>query len=55
MPIPAFDYAQLRSEDVKDMMFVNLFQALINNPQMMATEPSFDRKKRKPCSVLPVR
>jgi len=37
-PSYAFDYAQARSEDVKDMMFVNLFQVLINNPQMTATE-----------------
>lgn len=37
-PTFAFDYAQQRTEDVKDMMFVNLFQTLVQNPQMTATE-----------------
>jgi hypothetical protein len=37
-PSYAFDYATTRQEEVKDMMFVNLFQVLINNPQMTATE-----------------
>jgi len=37
-PQYAFEYASQRAEDVKDMMFVNLFQTLINNPQMTATE-----------------
>lgn len=37
-PTFAFDYATQRAEDVKDMMFVNLFQTLVQNPQMTATE-----------------
>lgn len=37
-PTYAFNYATQRREDVKDMMFVNLFQILTNNPQMTATE-----------------
>lgn len=37
-PSYAFDYAKQRAEDVRDMLFVNLFQVLVNNPQMTATE-----------------
>lgn len=37
-PSYAFEYAATRAEDIKDMMFVNLFQILANNPQMTATE-----------------
>jgi hypothetical protein len=37
-PSYAFEYASGRAEDVKDMMFVNLFQTLVQNPQMTATE-----------------
>lgn len=37
-PGPALDYATQRAEDIRDMMFVNLFQILIQNPQMTATE-----------------
>ena len=37
-PSYAFEYAAQRAEDVKDMMFVNLFQTLVNHPDMTATE-----------------
>ena len=37
-PGPALDYAAQRSEDIRDMLFVNLFQVLVQNPQMTATE-----------------
>lgn len=37
-PQPALEYAAQRSEDIRDMLFVNLFQVLIQNPQMTATE-----------------
>lgn len=37
-PSYAFEYANARAEEIKDMMYVNLFQVLINNPQMTATE-----------------
>jgi hypothetical protein len=37
-PAPAFDYAATRAEEIRDMMFVNLFQVLVNNPEMTATE-----------------
>jgi hypothetical protein len=37
-PGPAFDYAASRAEEIRDMMFVNLFQTLVQNPQMTATE-----------------
>ncbi|TPJ70466.1 portal protein [Mesorhizobium sp. B2-6-7] len=37
-PGPAFDYAATRAEEIRDMMFVNLFQTLVQNPQMTATE-----------------
>jgi len=34
----AFEYAGQRAEEIRDMMFVNLFQTLVQNPQMTATE-----------------
>lgn len=37
-PGPALEYATQRAEDIRDMLFVNLFQILIQNPQMTATE-----------------
>jgi hypothetical protein len=37
-PSYAFDYAGTRAEEIRDMMFVNLFQTLVQNPQMTATE-----------------
>jgi hypothetical protein len=37
-PTYAFDYAAGRAEEIRDMMFVNLFQTLVQNPQMTATE-----------------
>jgi hypothetical protein len=37
-PTHAFDYAESRAEEIRDMMFVNLFQTLVQNPQMTATE-----------------
>lgn len=37
-PTFAFDYAKTRADEVRDMMFVNLFQVLVQNPQMTATE-----------------
>ncbi|RWO68966.1 MAG: phage tail protein [Mesorhizobium sp.] len=37
-PSYAFDYAQTRADEIRDMMFVNLFQTLVQNPQMTATE-----------------
>lgn len=37
-PSYAFDYAASRAEEIRDMMFVNLFQTLVQNPEMTATE-----------------
>jgi hypothetical protein len=37
-PDYAFNYAGNRSEEIKDMLYVNLFQILVQNPQMTATE-----------------
>ncbi|PBB78638.1 phage tail protein [Mesorhizobium sp. WSM3879] len=37
-PSYAFDYAASRADEIRDMMFVNLFQTLVQNPQMTATE-----------------
>jgi hypothetical protein len=37
-PSYAFEYAAQRAEEIKDMMFVSLFQTLINHPDMTATE-----------------
>lgn len=37
-PTYAFNYAATRAEEIRDMMFVNLFQTLVQNPQMSATE-----------------
>ena len=37
-PSMAFEYAGQRAEEIRDMMFVNLFQTLVQNPQMTATE-----------------
>jgi hypothetical protein len=37
-PTYAFDYAAARAEEIRDMLFVNLFQTLVQNPQMTATE-----------------
>ena len=34
----AADYIGNRAEEIRDMMFVNLFQTLVQNPQMTATE-----------------
>ncbi|RWD39226.1 MAG: phage tail protein [Mesorhizobium sp.] len=37
-PTYAFSYAESRAGEIRDMMFVNLFQTLVQNPQMTATE-----------------
>lgn len=37
-PQYAFEYAAMRAEEIRDMMFVNLFQTLVQNPKMTATE-----------------
>lgn len=37
-PTYAFSYAESRAEEIRDMMFVNLFQTLVQNPQMTGTE-----------------
>ncbi len=37
-PELAFEYAKERAEDIKDMLYINLFQTLVQNPQMTATE-----------------
>lgn len=37
-PDYAFDYAGNRAEEIRDMLYVNLFQTLVQNPQMTATE-----------------
>jgi len=37
-PQPALEYAQQRAEEIRDMLFVNLFQVLVQNPDMTATE-----------------
>ncbi|TIS62227.1 portal protein [Mesorhizobium sp.] len=37
-PTYAFSYAESRAEEIRDMLFVNLFQTLVQNPQMTATE-----------------
>ena len=37
-PSYAFEYAATRAEEIRDMLFVNLFQTLVQNPQMTATE-----------------
>lgn len=37
-PTFAFEYAGTRAEEIRDMLFVNLFQTLVQNPQMTATE-----------------
>lgn len=37
-PTYAFEYAATRAEEIRDMLFVNLFQTLVQNPQMTATE-----------------
>ncbi|TPJ76879.1 phage tail protein [Mesorhizobium sp. B2-6-3] len=37
-PNLAFDYAAGRAEEIRDMLYVNLFQTLVQNPQMTATE-----------------
>lgn len=37
-PQYALEYAGMRAEEIRDMMFVNLFQTLVQNPQMTATE-----------------
>ncbi|WP_353805549.1 portal protein, partial [Mesorhizobium sp.] len=37
-PTYAFSYAESRAEEIRDMMFVDLFQTLVQNPQMTATE-----------------
>lgn len=37
-PRMAIEYSAQRSEDIRDMLFVNLFQVLVQNPQMTATE-----------------
>lgn len=34
----AFEYAGSRAEEIRDMLFVNLFQVLVQNPEMTATE-----------------
>lgn len=34
----AFEYATQRAEEIRDMLFVNLFQVLVQNPDMTATE-----------------
>ena len=37
-PTYAFDYAEKQAAVVQDMLFVNLFQVLVQNPEMTATE-----------------
>jgi hypothetical protein len=37
-PSFAFEYASGRAEEIRDMLYVNLFQTLVQNPQMTATE-----------------
>jgi len=37
-PTYAFEYAGQRAEEIRDMLFVNLFQTLVQNPDMTATE-----------------
>jgi hypothetical protein len=37
-PQIAIEYRAQRAEEIRDLMFVNLFQILIQNPQMTATE-----------------
>jgi hypothetical protein len=37
-PQYAFEYAGQRAEEIKDMLYVNLFQVLVSNPDMTATE-----------------
>lgn len=37
-PDYAFEYAGNRAEEIRDMLYVNLFQTLVQNPQMTATE-----------------
>jgi hypothetical protein len=37
-PQPALEYAAQRAEDIRDMLYVNLFQTLVQNPEMTATE-----------------
>jgi hypothetical protein len=37
-PSYAFEYAQNRAADIRDMLYVNLFQVLAENPGMTATE-----------------
>lgn len=37
-PGPAFDYAESRANEVRDMLYVNLFQTLVANPNTTATE-----------------
>lgn len=37
-PNLAFEYAGQRAEEIRDMLYVNLFQTLVQNPQMTATE-----------------
>lgn len=37
-PDYAFEYANTRAEEIRDMLYVNLFQILVQNPEMTATE-----------------
>lgn len=37
-PQYAFEYAAQRAEEIRDMLYVNLFQTLVQNPDMTATE-----------------
>ena len=37
-PSYAFEYATQRANDINEMLYVNLFQTLVQNPQMTATE-----------------
>lgn len=37
-PTRAFEYAKERAEEIRDLLYVNLFQTLVQNPQMTATE-----------------
>jgi hypothetical protein len=45
-PQYAFEYAANRAEEIRDMLYVNLFQTLVQNPDMTATE-ALIRKEEK--------
>lgn len=45
-PSYAFEYAANRAEEIRDMLYVNLFQTLVQSPEMTATE-ALIRKEEK--------